>query len=184
MSTHATDDAEGPLCSCWTNAWMASSLPWASPWTWPGLGAVNGAYCMLGAYRAVGCVGDEAGDTDAASLLLGEGSEVDALDLAGDGEGDLGRLSDALCCAVGEPAGRTRWLDMAREGAGRWCTRRWMEGGWRVDGGRWGACIRSRGRAAGLSRDNGGALDAARSDVDPVYQVQSPTMVCRYYMAT
>jgi hypothetical protein len=32
-STPDTDAAEGPLFRCWTNCWMASSLPCASPWT-------------------------------------------------------------------------------------------------------------------------------------------------------
>jgi hypothetical protein len=32
-STPDTDAAEGPLFKCWTNCWIASSLPCASPWT-------------------------------------------------------------------------------------------------------------------------------------------------------
>jgi hypothetical protein len=70
-STPETDAAEGPLFRCWTNSLIASSLPCASPWTCiaSALGTIWG---HDGTYTAIGCIGDEASDSNALCLLLGE----------------------------------------------------------------------------------------------------------------
>lgn len=88
----------------------------------------GGDLCRPGAksYRAVGCVGDEASDTDTACLLLGEGPEVDALDFALDREGNLGRGRGRGLAGwgsvFGEAERRTLLVDMVRV----WVKRRFM----------------------------------------------------------